>query len=192
MAQGIFELGIPLADLNADFKVTVSSLVGNFRRVLVVTFDLMAVFMRFPGQYANNLCHRWKLQPCFGTSACLPRQARVVHVMKLWTDPLQTILCGGITTAGANTRKPPNCFNLLRQVEVLDRAGVREQSERATWRVELNSNYFNLHLICQPLAYNVGFSTAFFLLGFPRFGSQRPRFQKLSTSARTRLYPLKS
>lgn len=71
MAHGIFELGIPLADLNADFKV--SSLVVNFRRLLVTTFDLMAVCA-----LSRPVCEQsmspWETTAMF-PNKCLPHEA---------------------------------------------------------------------------------------------------------------------
>jgi len=36
---------------------------------------------------------------------------------------------GGITCAAAATRRSPHCFNLMRQMEVLERAGVANEAE---------------------------------------------------------------
>ena len=49
----------------------------------------------------------------------------------------------GISCA-AGVRRPPNCFNMIRQIEVLDRAGVTEEADKVP---DARS------LFCQPVLY---------------------------------------
>lgn len=41
---------------------------------------------------------------------------------------LATLWCAGITMASTSTRRSPNCFNLLRQMHVLSRAGAAAEA----------------------------------------------------------------
>ena len=51
-------------------------------------------------------------------------------------------LCGGVTLGSVKTRKGPNCFNFLRQVEVLCRAGEEASFTVAWWNKQIKYHLF--------------------------------------------------
>ena len=62
-------------------------------------------------------------------------------IKHLNTMSIRPLMVAGITMS-AGLRRPPNCFNLLRQQEVLQRAQVATEVATATWLEHVSENIF--------------------------------------------------